>query len=85
MLGGVKHSPRGPSMKHFVKQKAYKEEGEFLVAINDELEQLAKPDLCNEAERLGISTTGTKKELRREILRKRVLQWREENYPNVSL
>ena len=72
-------------MKLFVKQKAYKEEGEFLVAINDELEQLAKPDLCNEAERLGISTTGTKKELRREILRKRVLQWREENYPNVSL
>ena len=82
--GGVKHSPRGVSLKFLVRQRAYKAEYEFLVVINAELVNLSKPDLCNEAERLGLETAGTKKELRQEILRKRVQQWREEQYPDVS-
>ena len=82
--GGVKHSPRGISLKFLVRQRAHKAEYEFLVAINDELVQLAKPDLCNEAERLGLETAGTKKDLRQEILHKREQQWREEQYPDVS-
>jgi len=60
MVGGVKHSPRGVSLKFIVKQRAHKAEYDFLVATNNELIQLAKPDLCNEAERLGLGTTGTK-------------------------
>ena len=45
---------------------------------------MAKPDLCNEAERLRLDTRGTKKELRFRILQTRALRWRAETYPDVS-
>ena len=45
---------------------------------------MAKPDLCNEAERLRLDTRGTKKELRFRILQTRALRWRAETYPDIS-
>ena len=72
-------------MKIQRRQRAQNEENELLGDLHEELVHLAKPDLCNEAEKLGVATTGTKRDLRHEIMRERVRQWREANYPDISL
>jgi len=59
--GGVQRTPPVAALKLIRRGQAQTKENEFLAELREELVRMAKPDLCNEAERLRLDTRGTKK------------------------